>query len=339
MKGPVRASSSGLRETVVRAESPQAVTFADFAAFVIAAAFVTAVFVAPFICAWHYLDAHIPPYNPTTTSTPRKAGATFRSEDCHRKDSETAHASGDSEPKKAVTRHLSVMSVGSLQGDFTDTQVPDDGQRDRTRTGSANAAKCVTDRRDGRLAREPSGALGETSMAHAQGVRSVPSPVVGRSLLKPAAGSSLEHSLRVSARVGDPSRLGLFALKMGREGRGASAQGLRALATSAAHLCGVPVAIFHALIQRESSWRPWVVSSSGAVGLGQIKPSTLRDIDPRLNAWAPWDNLLGSACYLRQQFDRFGTWRKALHAYHAGPNRKTTRRATHDYASDIMGAN
>jgi len=113
---------------------------------------------------------------------------------------------------------------------------------------------------------------------------------------------------------------------------------LQTLATAAAHLCGVPVSIFHALIHRESSWRPWVVSSSGAVGLGQIKPSTLRDIDPRLNAWEPWDNLLGSACYLRQQFDRFGTWRKALHAYHGGPNRKATRQATHDYATDIIEA-
>lgn len=108
------------------------------------------------------------------------------------------------------------------------------------------------------------------------------------------------------------------------------------MATSAAHLCGVDPALFHALIARESSWRPFVVSSSGAVGLGQIKPSTLRDIDPTLNAWEPWDNLLGSACYLRRQFDRFGSWRKALHAYHAGPNRITTKQATRDYATAII---
>lgn len=119
-----------------------------------------------------------------------------------------------------------------------------------------------------------------------------------------------------------------------------SGRALRDLATNAAHLCGVEPALFHALIERESSWRPFVVSSSGAVGLGQIKPSTLRDIDPTLNAWEPWDNLLGSACYLRRQFDRFGSWRLALHAYHAGPNRKATKQATHDYATDIIeGAN
>ena len=171
-----------------------------------------------------------------------------------------------------------------------------------------------------RFERSASALLGEGSGPSAQGT-GLDEGTVASQTLRPETG---QHPGSTRGAVHE------------RGNRGAS---LRVLATSAAHLCGVPVAIFHALIQRESSWRHWVVSSSGAVGLGQIKPSTLRDIDPRLNAWVPWDNLLGSACYLRQQFDRFGTWRKALHAYHAGPNRKTTRRATHDYASDIMGAN
>jgi len=138
-------------------------------------------------------------------------------------------------------------------------------------------------------------------------------------------GVSLRPDSRVSREQERPA-----GIKPGRH--------LQALATAAANLCGVPVAIFHALIHRESSWRPWVVSSSGAVGLGQIKPSTLRDIDPSLNAWEPWDNLLGSACYLRRQYDRFGTWRKALHAYHGGPNRRVTVQSTHDYATDIIEA-
>lgn len=167
--------------------------------------------------------------------------------------------------------------------------------------------------------------LGETRLVSAQGERE-----------KPEAGS--DRSAGDSAQAVVPPPLWTTG-KHGRkhtETRVPSRPDLRTLATSAAHLCGVPVAIFHALIHRESSWRPWVVSSSGAVGLGQIKPSTLRDIDPRLNAWEPWDNLIGSACYLRQQFDRFGTWRKALHAYHGGPNRRVTVQATHDYAQDII---
>lgn len=110
---------------------------------------------------------------------------------------------------------------------------------------------------------------------------------------------------------------------------------LRALATNAAGLCGVPVALFHALIERESSWRPDVVSSAGAVGLAQVKPSTARGVSPGLDVRDPWQNLLAGACYLRQQYDRFGTWRKALHAYRLGPNALVTRTAR-EYATDII---
>lgn len=111
---------------------------------------------------------------------------------------------------------------------------------------------------------------------------------------------------------------------------------LRRMATSAANLCGVPVRLFHALIERESSWRPYVVSSSGAVGLAQVKPSTARGVSPGLDVRDPWQNLVAGACYLRQQRDRFGTWRLALYAYVAGPNRVRTTQAHRDYATDII---
>jgi soluble lytic murein transglycosylase-like protein len=96
------------------------------------------------------------------------------------------------------------------------------------------------------------------------------------------------------------------------------------------------VALFHSLIERESSWRPYAVSSSGAVGLAQVKPSTARDVSPGLDVHDPWQNLVAGSCYLRAQFDRFGTWRKALHAYVAGPNRVRTTQAHRDYATDII---
>lgn len=110
---------------------------------------------------------------------------------------------------------------------------------------------------------------------------------------------------------------------------------LRQMATDAANLCGVPVALFHALISRESSWRPHVVSRAGAVGLAQVKPSTGREVSSTLDVREPWDNLLAGACYLRAQFDRFGTWRKALHAYRVGPNARVSIVAR-EYASDII---
>ena len=112
------------------------------------------------------------------------------------------------------------------------------------------------------------------------------------------------------------------------------------LAAGAAHLCGVPRKLFFALIARESSWNVDAVSSAGALGLAQILPSTLKDVSPTLDPSRPFDRLVGGACYLRMQFDRTGSWELALHAYNAGPNRKTTPASTYQYAADIlMGAN
>lgn len=61
-------------------------------------------------------------------------------------------------------------------------------------------------------------------------------------------------------------------------------------------------------------------SSAGAYGIGQVLPSTARDMgytdeqmrDPAMQAEA-------SARYLRQMYDRYGNWRDALQAYHDGP--------------------
>jgi len=111
---------------------------------------------------------------------------------------------------------------------------------------------------------------------------------------------------------------------------------LRTLATNAANLCGVPASLFHRLIQRESGWDPDVVSHSGARGLAQIKDSTLLEVSPTLRPGVVWDGLLGGACYLRKQYDRFGTWPAALHAYRVGPSAKPSK-VGRDYAAAIMG--
>lgn len=116
----------------------------------------------------------------------------------------------------------------------------------------------------------------------------------------------------------------------------AAAEGLRVMATNAANLCGVPVALFHALIERESSWRPHVVSRSGAVGLAQVKPSTGRGVSPGLDVHDPWQNLVAGACFLRRMYDRKGSWRAALRAYTDGPNRKHSTGRAIAYANDIM---
>lgn len=80
---------------------------------------------------------------------------------------------------------------------------------------------------------------------------------------------------------------------------------------------GIPTNIFEAVIEHESSWQPFLVGTSGEVGLGQLMPGTAQQLG--VNAWDPADNLKGAADYLSQQFKRFGNWHDALAAYNAGP--------------------
>lgn len=116
---------------------------------------------------------------------------------------------------------------------------------------------------------------------------------------------------------------------------------LRQMATDAARLCRVPVALFHALIERESSWRPFVVSSAGAVGLTQIRPY---HGSPLLDLFDSATNLSLGACLLRRHFDRLKgwhlddarAWRMALEAYHGGQYRTRTAEITRRYAAQIL---
>ncbi|SEW16785.1 Transglycosylase SLT domain-containing protein [Aliiroseovarius sediminilitoris] len=90
-----------------------------------------------------------------------------------------------------------------------------------------------------------------------------------------------------------------------------------ALAKAAALRHGIPQDLFLRLVQQESGWNPRARSHAGAIGLAQLMPFTARKlgVDPH----NPAQNLEGGARYLRQQYDRFRSWKLALAAYNAGP--------------------
>jgi len=90
-----------------------------------------------------------------------------------------------------------------------------------------------------------------------------------------------------------------------------------AMARSAALLHGVPEELFLKLVQQESGWRSTAKSHKGAYGLAQLMPATARALG--VDRTIPSENLEGGARYLRQQYDRFKSWRLALAAYNAGP--------------------
>lgn len=89
------------------------------------------------------------------------------------------------------------------------------------------------------------------------------------------------------------------------------------VAKAAARKHGVPEDLFLRLVQQESGWNPGAVSSKGATGLAQLMPGTAAKLG--VDATNPSQNLDGGARYLRQMYDKFGSWRLALAAYNAGP--------------------
>lgn len=113
------------------------------------------------------------------------------------------------------------------------------------------------------------------------------------------------------------------------------------LAKSAARRHGIPQDLFLRLVQQESAWNSRAVSHKGAIGLAQLMPATARAL--RVNPRDPAQNLEGGARYLRNQFERFGSWRLALAAYNAGPGAVEKHggvppfRETQGYVRAILG--
>ena len=76
-----------------------------------------------------------------------------------------------------------------------------------------------------------------------------------------------------------------------------------------------------AVVQVESTFDPTCLSSSGAMGLGQLMPFNLKPLGVK-NAWDPMDNLHGAAKLLRRNLDTYAAQKDgtllAVAAYHAG---------------------
>ncbi len=85
-------------------------------------------------------------------------------------------------------------------------------------------------------------------------------------------------------------------------------------------LYGVDHVLVKIIIEKESEFNPRAVSRSGAIGLMQLMPETIKHLGVK-NPYNPRDNIMGGVKYLRNLFDMFGgNLELALAAYHAGPN-------------------
>ncbi len=80
----------------------------------------------------------------------------------------------------------------------------------------------------------------------------------------------------------------------------------------------VPIALAHAVVERESNWRPWVISAKGAVGLMQLMPATAKrlGVADRCNLD---QNFSGGVRYLAWLMGRFhNDLRLVAAAYYVG---------------------
>jgi len=66
---------------------------------------------------------------------------------------------------------------------------------------------------------------------------------------------------------------------------------------------------------QESRYNPQASNPSGAKGIMQIIPRW----HPNVDVWDPIDSIFYGAGYLRENYNRFNDWAKALAAYNWGP--------------------
>lgn len=102
------------------------------------------------------------------------------------------------------------------------------------------------------------------------------------------------------------------------------------LIASAGEKYGVPAALIKAVIDTESSFNPYAVSSAGAKGLMQLMDGTARGLGVA-DSFDPVQNIEGGTKYLSYQLQKFGgEVAMALAAYNAGPSRVSRLGVTSD---------
>ncbi|MDI6731131.1 MAG: lytic transglycosylase domain-containing protein [Candidatus Margulisbacteria bacterium] len=107
---------------------------------------------------------------------------------------------------------------------------------------------------------------------------------------------------------------------------------------------GVNPKLTTALMARESRFNPNAVSSSGAIGLGQLLPSTCKGLKVE-NPYDIDENTMGTTKYLKYLLDRFAKYNDqiamAISGYFEGPNaverNKGVKTHTAQYVNDILG--
>ncbi len=129
-----------------------------------------------------------------------------------------------------------------------------------------------------------------------------------------------------AAEIRDGTLIARYAGALGNANAGLSVAARRDLAERVILLASyyrIDPCLLGALVTVESSWHARAISPSGAVGYGQLMPATAATLD--VDALEPYENLDGTARYLRRMLNRFSgsdtqtRMALALASYNAGP--------------------
>lgn len=88
---------------------------------------------------------------------------------------------------------------------------------------------------------------------------------------------------------------------------------------AAAAKYGVPPAFLAAQIDAESGFNPDAVSPAGAIGIAQFMPATAKSVG--LDPHDPIASIHAMAKLMAHYKREYGSWEKALYAYHDGPGK------------------
>lgn len=117
-----------------------------------------------------------------------------------------------------------------------------------------------------------------------------------------------------------------------------------ALFQSAEYANGLPPRLLARMAQQESNFDPDATNPSGAQGIMQIVPRWHPGVDP----FNPVEAIPYAGNFVRQNYNKFGSWAKALAAYNWGPGNMTnvethpdwllsTPKETQNYVVRILG--
>jgi soluble lytic murein transglycosylase-like protein len=154
------------------------------------------------------------------------------------------------------------------------------------------------------------------------------SQAVGNTNFSPEMARMLAEEAADGTGIGGTNRTASTSVVQTPDSKPMPASEYDPLFAEIAELYNLDPALIKAVAYAESSFRPTVVSSAGAMGLMQLMPATAEALGVK-DPFDPRQNVDGGARYLAQLLNRFdGNTLLALAAYNCGSSRVTSRGIT-----------